>query len=218
MMHVKKSAEWTLQTPTWVPLFVLGIVLFPKQIMKLHVFEPRYRLMVRRCLSGSSKFGIIFSESSVGTEVAIKECNPLPDGRFLLTIVGKKRFRVLETQNMDSYEVARTEDVQDVVENDLEPILGEIESKMNTDMDMAFRPYFEDMQPGNTFDFSVGIASILPISMRQKQRLLEMTSTKTRLETELQYITKYNNTKHYISSLLFFLGLLGILVALTCAD
>jgi len=119
---------------------------------------------------------------------------------------------------MDGYEVARTEDVQDVVEHDLEPILAEIETKMNTDIDMAFRPYFEDMQPGNTFDFSFGIASILPISMRQKQRLLEMTSTKTRLDTELQYIVKYNNTKHYISSFLVILGLLGILVALTCTD
>jgi len=209
----KECTTWNQNVNTWVPLFILGIVLFPKEIMKLHVFEPRYRLMVRRCLSGNGKFGIIFSASSIGTEVYIKNCMPLPDGRFLLTVVGKKRFRIVERQNMDGYEVARTEDIQDTVEGGTTQILEEIETKMNTNIDMAFRAYFEEMEHGNSFDFSFGIASLLPISMRQKQKLLEMTSTKERLQMELQHITKYNNTKQNISCLLLFFGLVGIVFA-----
>ena len=65
------------------------------QAVALNVFEPRYRLMVRRCLDGDRRFGMLGSvdldtseegEGSVGTEVEIKDCRQLHDGRYHIQV------------------------------------------------------------------------------------------------------------------------------------
>ena len=68
--------------------------------MSLNIFEPRYRLLIRRCLEGSRRFGLATVNRShelqrVACEVEISECQAAPDGRFLIDIVGTRRFRVL---------------------------------------------------------------------------------------------------------------------------
>jgi len=42
-----------------LPLFPLGSVLFPGALMPLHIFEPRYRLLIRRCIDRQRPFGIV---------------------------------------------------------------------------------------------------------------------------------------------------------------
>lgn len=68
--------------------------------MSLNIFEPRYRLLIRRCLEGSRRFGLATVNRNhelqrVACEVEISECQAAPDGRFLIDIVGMRRFRVL---------------------------------------------------------------------------------------------------------------------------
>ena len=53
--------------------------------MALNIFEPRYRLMVRRCMEGSRRLGMALTTSDdslleIATECEIVECQPLPDG------------------------------------------------------------------------------------------------------------------------------------------
>ena len=50
-----------------IPMFPLGIVLFPTQLLPLHVFEPRYRAMTRDLLAGDGRFGVVLIER--GNEV-----------------------------------------------------------------------------------------------------------------------------------------------------
>ena len=47
--------------PDRIPLFPLNVVLFPGEELPLHIFEPRYRSMVRECLDGRSPFGMLLS-------------------------------------------------------------------------------------------------------------------------------------------------------------
>uniref|UniRef100_A0A453I0N4 RING-type domain-containing protein n=1 Tax=Aegilops tauschii subsp. strangulata TaxID=200361 RepID=A0A453I0N4_AEGTS len=74
-----------------MPLFVMDVVL-PCQKMALNIFEPRYRLMVRRIMEGNHRMGMVAIDSATGTiadcgcEVEILECEPLPDGRFYLEV------------------------------------------------------------------------------------------------------------------------------------
>jgi hypothetical protein len=76
-----------------LPIFYLDSIL-PRQHLQLNVFEIRYRLMVRRCLEGSRRFGMIGPGGGgvrrLGTEVEITECQPQRDGRFHVEVVGRR--------------------------------------------------------------------------------------------------------------------------------
>lgn len=72
---------------THLPLFVL-CTLLPGEQMCLNIFEPRYRLMIRRVMQGSRKFGMVAhvqerTEELFGTECEILEFEPLLDGYLI---------------------------------------------------------------------------------------------------------------------------------------
>ncbi|PIA62864.1 hypothetical protein AQUCO_00200704v1 [Aquilegia coerulea] len=100
-----------------VPLFLMDVVL-PCQKMALNIFEPRYRLMVRRIMEGNRRMGMVGSESGTmadfACEVEITECEPLPDGRFYLEVEGRRRFRIIRSWEQDGYRVAEVEWIQDI--------------------------------------------------------------------------------------------------------
>nr|CAB3500442.1 unnamed protein product [Digitaria exilis] len=102
-----------------MPLFVMDVVL-PCQKMALNIFEPRYRLMVRRIMEGNHRMGMVAIDSATGSvadcgcEVEILECEPLPDGRFYLEVEGSRRFRILRSWDQDGYRVAEVEWLQDI--------------------------------------------------------------------------------------------------------
>src|SRR5947209_13047689 len=87
-------------------MFPLGTVLFPHATLPLHVFEPRYRTLVRDCLgSDVPEFGVVLIERGsevgggdvrfrTGTVARIVEAAELPDGRWVLVTVGTRRIRV----------------------------------------------------------------------------------------------------------------------------
>ena len=106
------------------PVFVCTLA-FPGMPTVLHIFEPKYRLMVRRCLeSGNPRFGMVLPSrnmngpvpgvSAYGTMLEIKSVQMLPDGRSMLETVGSFRFRLLEKGSLDGYTVGRIERVDDI--------------------------------------------------------------------------------------------------------
>lgn len=102
-----------------MPLFVMDVVI-PCQRFPLHIFEPRYRLMVRRIMEGNHRMGMVIIDSTTGSiadfacEVEITECEPLPDGRFYLEIESRRRFRIVQSWDQDGYRVAEVEWVKDI--------------------------------------------------------------------------------------------------------
>ena len=116
-----------------IPLFPLHTVLSPGLALPLHVFEDRYRLMVRRCVDESVPFGVVLihegSEvaprggephelaiASVGTFAEIREASRYADGRWELLTVGAGRF-VIETvkTGVEPYLVADVEPLDDAL-------------------------------------------------------------------------------------------------------
>ncbi|HEX2091550.1 MAG TPA: LON peptidase substrate-binding domain-containing protein [Longimicrobiaceae bacterium] len=111
-----------------LPLFPLPIVLFPGALMPLHVFEPRYRQMMARCLEGDRCFGLIYHDPDrfgpfemepgrVGCVAEILKFQPLPDGRSLVLTEGTERFRIedgIETDEL--YYEALVEEYPDLDE------------------------------------------------------------------------------------------------------
>jgi hypothetical protein len=88
-----------------LPLFPLNTVLFPGQVLPLHIFEDRYRVMIRRCLAEDKPFGVVLIQQGqevggtaepymVGTVARIVESTYLPDGSMDIVSVGTERFRI----------------------------------------------------------------------------------------------------------------------------
>jgi Lon protease-like protein len=88
-----------------LPLFPLKTVLFPGQVLPLHIFEPRYLTMIRRCLAEDAPFGVVLiragSETDpaaepyeIGTMTRIVESTRLPDKTMNIITVGTERFRI----------------------------------------------------------------------------------------------------------------------------
>nr|KJB08375.1 hypothetical protein B456_001G079100 [Gossypium raimondii] len=106
-----------------IPLFVMDVVI-PCQKFPLHIFEPRYRLMVRRIMEGNHRMGMVIRDPATDAiadfacEVEITECEPLPDGRFVLEIESRRRFRILRSRDQDGYRMAEVEWVQDIPPRD----------------------------------------------------------------------------------------------------
>ena len=111
--------------PVELPLFPLpNVVLFPGAVVPLHIFEERYRAMVRDCLDGSGTFGMVLSAEdvdapeaitvpgsppihAVGAAGRIVAHQGLPDGRSLVLVEGLQRFRIAEVWLEEPYLTAR---------------------------------------------------------------------------------------------------------------
>jgi Lon protease-like protein len=91
-----------------LPLFPLHAVLCPGIALPLHIFEERYRELVRYCIETSSPFGVVLIRdghevgggtiafSAIGTTAEIRKAGRYPDGRYDLLVVGTGRFAVEE--------------------------------------------------------------------------------------------------------------------------
>ncbi|MCL4299077.1 MAG: LON peptidase substrate-binding domain-containing protein [Anaerolineae bacterium] len=98
-----------LEHNTTIPLFPLNVVLFPGMMLPLHIFEDRYKIMVKECLATSQPFGVVLARSKqaqapnvtnlysgdlyeVGTTARITAVENLKEGRMNLITVGQERF------------------------------------------------------------------------------------------------------------------------------
>jgi len=86
-----------------LPLFPLPeVVLFPQEVLPLHIFESRYRMMLQSVLESDSMFGVIKwdpttkSMANVGCCAQIIKHQTADDGRSNIITLGQQRFQVLE--------------------------------------------------------------------------------------------------------------------------
>jgi Lon protease-like protein len=164
--------------PQPLPLFPLEIVLFPAMGLPLHIFEPRYRLMIGRCLEQSSDFGVVLARgrrlAAVGCTARIERIvRRHPDGRLDIWTVGLERFRILQVIADEPYLQAWPEFFDDE-----EPAL---ELPGQTELIALYekcirllsgtRSEFSPLQP--ELSVSMQMAAVLPLELDFKQKLLE---------------------------------------------
>ena len=110
-----------------LPLFPLKVVLYPGQPLPLHIFEPRYRLMVQECDRLERPFGVVLNlddeVAQVGTTARIRKfLQVYEDGRKDILTVGEQRFRVVETFEDQPYLTAEIEPLLDPPETPNTPL------------------------------------------------------------------------------------------------
>ena len=192
-----------------LPLFPLGMVLFPKQFLPLHVFEERYKLMIGECMRDKSAFGVVLIKEgrevgepaapfSIGTTAQIVDMQPLGQGRMGLRTVGEQPFRILEITQKQPYMRALVKflehgpgegsDIDSLAHAVREQfsmhldILASLSDKDRPDLDLNIDPE----------SLSYLVASVMSIEMPEKQQLLELRGVFERLRKEATILTREN--------------------------
>ncbi|XP_053574671.1 LON peptidase N-terminal domain and RING finger protein 1 isoform X2 [Bombina bombina] len=209
--HVSEIAELSNLVSN-VPIFVCTMA-FPGVPCPLHVFEPRYRLMMRRCLeTGTKSFGMCLYESGksfsdYGCILEILHLDYLPDGRSLIETIGRRRFRVLQRGQLDGYHTAEVEylvdkrmegeelqevkRLHDTVYQQLEMCFSGQRSSISRRIFMhhtSLPPKEDDIQASpDGPSWCWWILSILPLDPSYQLLIFSLTSLKERL-LQLQHI------------------------------
>jgi Lon protease-like protein len=104
------------------PLFPLGIVALPHELVPLHIFEPRYRTMIGECLESGSEFGIVWAAEDgrrpIGCAVEIAEVlERMDDGRMNILTRGTRPFRIVDERDDLPYPAGTVEFLEDKPED-----------------------------------------------------------------------------------------------------
>ncbi|HUI11136.1 MAG TPA: LON peptidase substrate-binding domain-containing protein [Bacteroidota bacterium] len=89
---------------TWLPLFPLNVVLYPRSALPLHIFEERYKILINECLEQGTPFGILFTGgggmATVGCSASVRTVSRrYDDGRMDIIVGGERRYRLLKAED-----------------------------------------------------------------------------------------------------------------------
>ena len=173
---------------TTLPLFPLNAVLVPGATLSLHIFEPRYRELLKRCRQTKETFGVVLIREGdevggdaipfgVGTEAEIAAIEDLPNGRAHILVQGLRRFAIRKTMKGKPY-------LEGEVEFLPEP-LGDAEDWRRTVLDLL-DSFESGIEPHacDVLDLSYRLADLLPVDPEEKQELLEAANAGLRLMKE----------------------------------
>jgi Lon protease-like protein len=172
-------------------LFPLGIVLLPGEVVPLHIFEERYKLLVTERLDGG-EFGIILADEEgareCGCSARVAELlEELDDGRMNILVAGGRRFRVVDLRPPDDPEAVYLSGVVDYFDDDdaeapeqLQAAVLEVFRKMLLLMEVE-----SPREPVGEEPLSFRVAAAVDFGTPLKQELLESRSESQRLETLL---------------------------------
>jgi ATP-dependent Lon protease len=179
--------------PERIPLFPLNVVLFPGEQLPLHIFEPRYRHMVRECLDTKSPFGMLLALPDgvvrVGCTAEILEViKRYEDGRMDIVTVGRDPFRVVELFSNDPLlqgHVDYLEDTHSLPSGAAQKQLIELYETCHTLLFDGLPREFETV-PADQLAYT--IAAALPLELLWKQQLLELRTEAERQERLSTYL------------------------------
>lgn len=177
-----------------LPLFPLDMVLLPGVPVPLHIFEPRYKEMIKECMEKNLHFGIIRTKgesmASIGCTAEIMNVlKTYPDGRMNILAEGKKRFEVLQVNQERSFLQADVFYLQDEVTKPEESELKTAVRLHGEIMTLAgAQP--EDVEQAGTQELAYRLAGSLPFDPDFQQALLEMNSEADRIKAVISFFEK----------------------------
>jgi Lon protease-like protein len=185
-----------MQRPSRIPLFPLDVVLMPGAELPLHIFEPRYRVMVARCLEEQLEFGMILAANQAVaaagcTAEIVQKIRDYPDGRMDILTRGRVVFHLTELLDEKEYYEGTVEYVADapgIEDLEQEAQLVQIFERCHA---LLFRQPWarpSDHEPGT---LAYHMAALLPMELESRQALLEMRSQHARRESVLRWMEKF---------------------------
>ena len=187
-----------------LPLFPLPeVVFFPKEVLPLHIFESRYRIMLKSVLETDSMFGVIKWDPNTKTMANVGCCAHIikhqksEDGTSNIITLGQQRFQILEIIRSTPYCSAMVSWINDEnVDNfqELDALKDSVTEALSDVVKLSSKltnskKNLPDQLPNNPMELSFWIGSHLagPVAEEQ-QRLLEERNTYTRLQREFEML------------------------------
>ena len=194
-----------------LPLFPLGVVLYPGMLLPLHIFEERYRQLVRDLLDGPEprRFGVIairkgretgidgvHSLYEVGCTAALRRVDRHEDGRYDIVAVGAERFRLLGLDQTRPYLQGEVEMLAE------EPADAAAADPAAQVVEAAFREYLDALTewggatvrledlPGEPVLLSFIVAAAMVVDLPERQALLAEPDTLRRLALERSLLSR----------------------------
>jgi uncharacterized protein len=196
-----------------LPLFPLHLVLFPGRPLPLHIFEPRYRHMLRDCLAGDRRFGVLAIRAGchtgpdaevfeVGTVAEIEAVEEQPDGRSNIFTRGVQRFRLLhlvpgtpylkgEVELLKEHSAADSAEIQ---ARQLRKLLLCYLAGLGAPSELLKRI------PNNPNKLAYLAAAAVQVEVPEQQRLLELDSTAHRLEASLRMVRRETSLMRHLGT------------------
>jgi Lon protease-like protein len=166
------------------PLFPLGIVLLPNEVVPLHIFEERNKTMIAECRASDGEFGIVWLSddglSSVGCTARVTQVlAEFDDGRSNILVTGGQPFRLLRRIDDMAYPAGEVELLSDSDDAVPDPLTAEARERYADLVEHVTdeRPSAEDLSELDAF----GMAATIEFDAGSKQELLELLSEGERL-------------------------------------
>lgn len=186
-----------------LPLFPLpDVVLFPQQLLPLHIFESRYRMLLQSVLESDKRFGIVRINPQSGAMAEIGCCAEVlqhqttEDGRSYVVTLGQQRFRLLNINRETPYRTAMVSWLEDEPvsnQDSLSSLRDQVHKALTDVVTLTAKLQNREVElpddlPDLPRELSFWIGAHLDQAAAEQQTLLELTDTSERLERQFEML------------------------------
>ncbi|HXU21899.1 MAG TPA: LON peptidase substrate-binding domain-containing protein [Verrucomicrobiae bacterium] len=185
-----------MERPARIPLFPLDVVLLPRMQFPLHIFEPRYKVMISRCLEEKIEFGMILAANNnvatMGcTAEILRKTKDYSDGRMDIATEGRAVFRLVDLLHEKEYyegivEYAKDELVTLDPAKERQLVIAFEQSQV-----LLFGRPWTDPSPNDPGTLAYRMAAMVPMEIEKRQTLLQTSSEQERREIVLDWLQAF---------------------------
>lgn len=185
-----------------IKIFPIGLTVLPKDIVPLHIFEERYKILVRNCIDEDDIFGMVYRDKNknitqYGCIVKISSVeNQYSDGRLDIIVEGYERFKIISSEKNEELWTSDIEIIEEEINKNDDTLFHEVFDKYLQLLILMGKDEFiqQEISKKNSFDLTRNV--LLPNKIKQK--LISLDSENERLLFIEKILDKYlvsNQTK-----------------------
>lgn len=185
-----------------IKIFPIGLTVLPKDIVPLHIFEERYKILVRNCIDEDDVFGMVFRDRNknirqYGCIVKVSSVeNQYSDGRLDIIVEGYERFKIISSKKNEELWTSNIEIIEEKINKNDDKLFSKVFDKYLQLLILMGKDEFiqHEILKKNSFDLTRNV--LLPNKIKQK--LISLNSENERLLFIEKILDKYlfsNQTK-----------------------
>ena len=178
-----------------IKIFPIGLTVLPKDIVPLHIFEERYKILVRNCIDEDDVFGMVFRDRNknirqYGCIVKVSSVeNQYSDGRLDIIVEGYERFKIISSKKNEELWTSNIEIIEEEINKNDGKLFSKVFDKYLQLLILMGKDEFiqQEILKKNSFDLTRNV--LLPNKIKQK--LISLDSENERLLFIEKILDKY---------------------------